>query len=190
MILEFIKDNKLLELRLQQNCRKKINSIKTLQMNYPITPAIRVLREKKIEFEPHVYEYVEKGGTKHSAEILKVDEHAVVKTLIFETNEKKPLIVLQHGDFQVSTKELARILKVKTAAPVAPEKASKLTGYLVGGTSPFGTKTKMPVYAEKTIFDLERIYINGGKRGFLVEIEPRVLKEILPIKEIEAATKD
>lgn len=159
-------------------------------MNYPITPAIRVLREKKVEFEPFVFDYVEKGGTKHSAEVLKVKEHAVVKTLIFETNEKKHLIVLQHGDLIVSTKELARILKVKSIASATPEKANKLTGYLVGGTSPFGTKTKMPVYAEKTIFDLERIYINGGKRGFLVAISPQVLKEILPIKEVEVGIEN
>ena len=159
-------------------------------MNYPITPAIRALREKKIEFEPHVFDYVEKGGTKHSAEVLGVDEHAVVKTLIFETNERKPLIVLQHGDFQVSTKELARILGVKTIAPAPPERANKLTGYLVGGTSPLGLKTKMPVYAEATIFDLERIYINGGKRGFLIEIEPRALEEVLNIKKVEATVKD
>ncbi|MDQ3750567.1 MAG: Cys-tRNA(Pro) deacylase [Acidobacteriota bacterium] len=154
-------------------------------MNYPITPAIRVLREKKIEFTPHVFDYVEKGATKHSSEFLKVDEHAVVKTLIFETNEKKPLVILMHGDYQVSTKNLARALKVKTVSPVAPEKANKLTGYLVGGTSPFGTKTKMPVYAEKTIFDLEKIYINGGKRGFLIAIEPRVLRDVLEIKAVE-----
>ncbi len=154
-------------------------------MNYPITPAIRALREKKIEFEPHDFEYVEKGGTRHSAEVLKVDEHAVVKTLIFETNEKKPLIVLMHGDWQVSTKELARLLNVKTIAPASPERANKLTGYLVGGTSPFGTKTKMPIYAEKTIFDLEKIYINGGKRGFLIAIEPRVLRDFLRIAAVE-----
>ncbi|HEY0428554.1 MAG TPA: aminoacyl-tRNA deacylase [Pyrinomonadaceae bacterium] len=159
-------------------------------MNYPVTPAIRVLREKKVEFEPHVFEYVEKGGTRHSAEVLNVDEHAVVKTLIFETSEKKPLIVLQHGDFQVSTKSLARILNVKTVAPVAPEKANKLTGYLVGGTSPFGVKTKMPIYAEKTIFDVERIYINGGKRGFLISINPKVLETVLEIKKIEAAVRE
>ncbi|MCD9187127.1 MAG: hypothetical protein LUM44_11890 [Pyrinomonadaceae bacterium] len=159
-------------------------------MNYPITPAIRVLREKKVEFEPFVFDYVEKGGTRHSAEVLKVEEHAVVKTLIFETNEKKPLIVLQHGDLVVSTKELARILKIKSVAPVTPEKANRLTGYLVGGTSPFGTKTKMPVYAEKTIFDLEKIYINGGKRGFLVAISPKVLKEILPIEEVEVGIEN
>lgn len=154
-------------------------------MDYPITPAIRVLRQHKIEFQPHVFEYVEKGGTKHSAAILGVNENAVIKTLVFETNEKKPLIVLMHGDLQVSTKELARIIKVKTVTPVSPEKANKLTGYLVGGTSPFGVKTRMPIYVEKTIFDLEKIYINGGKRGFLVAIEPKVLKEALQIQELE-----
>lgn len=154
-------------------------------MSYPITPAIRVLREKKVEFEPHIFDYVEKGGTKHSAQILGVNEHEVVKTLVFETNEKKPVIVLMHGNLQVSTKELARILKVKTIAPVTPEKANKLTGYLVGGTSPFGTKTKMPIYVEKTILGLEKIYINGGKRGFLVSIEPKVLREVLQIQEVE-----
>jgi Cys-tRNA(Pro) deacylase len=154
-------------------------------MNYPITPAVRFLRERRIEFEPRVFDYVEKGGTRHSSEMLGVDEHSVVKTLVFETNERKPLIVLQHGNFQVSTKALARILNVKTIAPVSPEKASKLTGYLVGGTSPFGIKTKMPVYVEKTIFDLSRIYINGGKRGFLIAIEPRVLKETLDVTQVE-----
>ncbi len=159
-------------------------------MNYPITPAVRFLRERSIEFQPHVFEYVEKGGTKHSSEVLGVDEHAVVKTLIFETNEKKPLIVLQHGDLQVSTKELARFLAVKAIAPVLPEKAQKLTNYLIGGISPFGLKTEMPIYAEKTIFDLPRIFINGGKRGFLLAIEPRVLKEVLPVEEIKAAVKE
>ncbi len=159
-------------------------------MNYPITPAIRVLRENKIEFEPRVFEYVEKGGTKHSAEVLKVDEHAVVKTLVFETSERKSLIVLMHGDRKVSTKELARFLEVKTIAPASPEKANNLTGYLVGGTSPFGLKTKMPVYAEATIFDLPKIFINGGKRGFLIAIEPKVLEQVLEIKKVAVATKD
>jgi Cys-tRNA(Pro) deacylase len=159
-------------------------------MNYPITPAIRVLREKKVEFEPHVFEYVEKGGTRHSAELLKVDEHAVIKTLIFETSERKPLVVLQHGDFEVSTKKLARILNFKTVAAIAAEKANKLTGYLVGGTSPFGTKTTMPIYAEKTIFDLAKIYVNGGKRGFLISINPHVFEEILEITKVEVAAKD
>ena len=154
-------------------------------MSYPITPAIRLLRQHKIDFHPHVFDYVEKGGTRASAEILGVDEHAVIKTLVFETNEKKPLIVLMHGDLQVSTKELARIIKVKTISPVSPEKANKLTGYLVGGTSPFGVKTKMPIYAEKTILDLSQIFINGGKRGFLVSLEPKILRKVLQIEEVE-----
>ncbi len=154
-------------------------------MDYPITQAIRVLREKKVEFEPHVFEYVEKGGTSHSSKELGVDEHEIIKTLIFETNEKKPLIVLMHGDLIVSTKNLARHLNVKSVAPVSPEKANNLTGYLVGGTSPFGVKTKMPIYAEKTIFDLSEIYINGGKRGFLVSINPQDLNQILKIEEVE-----
>ena len=156
-----------------------------MKTDYPITPAIRVLRDNKIEFEPHIFDYVEKGGTRASATSLGIDEHSIIKTLVFETNENKPLIVLMHGDLQVSTKELARILKVKTVAPAAPEKANKLTGYLVGGTSPFGTKTKMPIYVEKTIFDLSQIYINGGKRGFLVSIEPNILREVLQIEEVE-----
>jgi Cys-tRNA(Pro) deacylase len=142
------------------------------------------LRQKKIEFEPHVFEYVEKGGTRHSSEVLGVDEHAVIKTLVFETDAKKPLIVLMHGDAQVSTRNLARFLNVKTVAPAAREKANKLTGFLVGGTSPFGIKTKMPIYVEKTIFELSRIYINGGKRGFLIAIEPRVLKDVLEAQEV------
>jgi Cys-tRNA(Pro) deacylase len=153
-------------------------------MDYPITPAVRFLRKKNVEFVPRLYDYVEKGGTRASAETLGVDEHAVVKTLVFETNEKKPLIVLMHGDRQVSAKNLARFINVKSVAPVEPEKASKLTGYLVGGTSPFGTRMKMPVYVEKTIFELEEIYINGGKRGFLIGIAPEALR-ILDVEMVE-----
>lgn len=159
-------------------------------MNYPITPAIRVLRERKVDFEPFLYDYVEKGGTKHSAEALGVDEHSVVKTLVFETAEKKPLIVLQHGDLQVSTKELARILKTKSVTPATPERANKLTGYLVGGTSPFGLRTKIPIYAESTIFDLDRIWINGGKRGFLVAIDPAFLKTVLSVEPVTVASQN
>lgn len=154
-------------------------------MKYPITQAIRFLRQKKIEFEPHLFEYVEKGGTSHSSDVLGIDEHAVVKTLVFETNEKKPLLVLMHGDFQVSTKNLARHIGVKSVSPASAEKAHKLTGYIFGGTSPFALKTKMPIYAERTIFDLDKIFINGGKRGFLVEIKPDVLKGILKIEEVK-----
>jgi Cys-tRNA(Pro) deacylase len=159
-------------------------------MNYPITPAIRILREKKIDFEPHVFEYIEKGGTKHSSTMLNVDEHIIIKTLIFETNEKKPLIILMHGDLQVSTKNLARFLNVKSVAPVTPEKANKLSGYMVGGTSPFSVKTKMPVYAEKTIFNLPKIYINGGKRGFLISINPQILLDVLSVEKVEIGIKE
>jgi Cys-tRNA(Pro) deacylase len=153
-------------------------------MDHPITAAVRFLREKKVGFVPRIYDYVEKGGTGESARQLDVDEHAVIKTLILETNEKKPLVVLMHGDKLVSTKNLARHIGVKSVEPATPERASKHTGYLVGGTSPFGTRMAMPVYVESTIFDLEVIYINGGKRGFLVEIEPEVLKSALNIEEV------
>jgi len=153
-------------------------------MDYPITSAVRFLREKKIAFTPHLYNYVEHGGTRESAKQLGVDEHAVIKTLVFETNEKKPLIVLMHGDREVSTKNLARYIGVKTVGPAAAERAAKWTGYMFGGTSPFGTRTQMPVYVERTIFDLDKIYINGGKRGFLVEIDPRHLRT-LDVTEIE-----
>lgn len=152
--------------------------------DYPVTPAIRFLREKKAEFVPHLYEYVEKGGTSESAKQLGVDEHAVIKTLIFETNERKPLIVLMHGDRHVSAKNLARHIGVKSVEPADAARASKWTGYQFGGTSPFGTKLSMPVYVEKTIFDLDRIYINGGKRGFLVEIDASLLRCVLSVDEV------
>ena len=157
---------------------------------YPITQAIRFLREKKVDFVPHLYDYIEKGGTAESARQLSVNEHAIVKTLVFETNEKKPMIVLMHGDRQVSTKNLARHIGVKSVEPATPERASKWTGYLVGGTSPFGTRTAMPVYVEKTIFELDKIYINGGKRGFLVEIEPVILKDMLTLEEVDVGIEN
>ena len=156
-------------------------------MDYPVTPAVRLLRERRISFEPHLYEYEERGGTRHSAESLGVDEHAVVKTLVMETDERKPLIVLMHGDREVSTKGLARTIGAKSVRPCRPETAQKHTGYLVGGTSPFGTRAKMPVYAERTIFELPRVYLNGGKRGFLVSLDPRVLRDVLPVEEVEVA---
>jgi Cys-tRNA(Pro) deacylase len=155
--------------------------------DYPVTPAVRMLRDKKVQFGPHLYNYVEKGGTEHSAKELGVDEHAVVKTLVMETDQRKPLIILMHGDKEVSTKNLARALNVKSVQPCKPDVAQKHTGYMVGGTSPFGTRHEMPVYAERTIFELPKIYINGGKRGFLVSIEPQVLKGVLGAKEVEVA---
>ena len=155
-------------------------------MDHPITPAIRFLREKKIRFAPHLYKYVEHGGTRESAKQLGVDEHAVIKTLVFETSEKKPLVVLMHGDREVSTKNLARQIGVKSVEPASADRATKWTGYMFGGTSPFGTKMELPVYVERTIFDLNRIYINGGKRGFLVEIDPAGLRS-LNINEVDVA---
>jgi len=149
-----------------------------MSIDIPVTAAVRYLRENNVTFVPHLYKYVEKGGTSESARQLGVPEHAVVKTLVFETSDKNALIVLMHGDKEVSTKNLARHLGVKSVEPVTPDKASKLTGYLVGGTSPFGTRTKLQVFVEKTIFELDRILINGGKRGFLVEIVPEVLRSI------------
>ena len=156
-------------------------------MDYPVTPAVRLLREKKVSFAPRLYEYEERGGTRRSAEELGVDEHAVVKTLIMETEARKPLVVLMHGDREVSTKQLARSLGVKTVSPCDPQTAQKHTGYVVGGTSPFGTRARLPVYVERTIFGLPKIYINGGKRGFLVSIEPRALRDVLPVEEVEVA---
>jgi Cys-tRNA(Pro) deacylase len=156
-------------------------------MDYPVTPAVRLLRERGVAFEPHLYDYLERGGTRHSAESLGVEEHAVVKTLVMETEAHKPLVVLMHGDREVSTKQLARHLGVKSIGPCDFASAQKHTGYLVGGTSPFGTRARLPVYVERTIFDLPKIYINGGKRGFLVSIEPKVLRDVLPVEEVEVA---
>ena len=157
------------------------------KVNHPVTPAVRVLREKKIPFEPHLYEWEEKGGTAHSAEALGVPEHSVVKTLVMETDARKPLIILMHGDYEVSTKQFARVLETKAVAPCPTDKAQKLTGYMVGGISPFGTRTALPVYAEATIFDLPRIYLNGGKRGFLISINPRDLRRALAVTEVRVA---
>ena len=156
-------------------------------MDYPVTPAVRVLREKKVEFEPHLYEYEERGGTRRSASELGVDEHAVVKTLVMETDARRALLVLMHGDREVSTKRLARHIGAKSVRPCETQTAQRHTGYMVGGTSPFGTKSELPVYAERTIFDLPRIYINGGKRGFLVAIDPQVLRDVLPVEEVEVS---
>ena len=146
---------------------------------YPVTTAIRALREGKIPFSEHLYAYEEKGGTATSARELGVPEHCVIKTLIMEDDKKEPLIILMHGDCQVSTKELARQIGARSVVPCTPEAASRHTGYLVGGTSPFGTKRVLPVYVEASILDLDQIYINGGKRGFLVALAPPDLVKLL-----------
>jgi Cys-tRNA(Pro) deacylase len=149
------------------------------KVKYPKTNAIRFLEENKIPFEGFFYKYEERGGTKVSARELGVDEHIIVKTIIMEDESKKPFIVLMHGDKEISTKNLARILNVKAVSPCAPETANKHSGYIVGGTSPFGTRKNMPVFMEKSILDLEYIFINGGKRGFLVKINPRDVQRVL-----------
>ncbi|MBV2167511.1 MAG: Cys-tRNA(Pro) deacylase [Bdellovibrio sp.] len=146
---------------------------------FPMTLAIRQLLKENVSFSSHLYNYEEKGGTTVSSRELGVSEHSVIKTLVMETDSKEPLIVLMHGDLQVSTKQLARDLGVKTISPCKPEVADRHTGYQVGGTSPFGTKKKMPVYMEKSILDLEKIYINGGKRGYLVSLAPKEVVRVL-----------
>ncbi|MBI1920399.1 MAG: Cys-tRNA(Pro) deacylase [Geobacter sp.] len=148
----------------------------------PVTSAIRLLRGAGVAFTEHHYKYEEKGGTAVSARELGVDEHAVIKTLIMEDERKNPLIVLMHGDLQVSTKELARMIGTRSVTPCSPETANRHSGYLVGGTSPFGTRKAMPVYMEESILELPRIYINGGKRGFLVGVDPQdVVKLLKPV---------
>jgi Cys-tRNA(Pro) deacylase len=145
----------------------------------PMTPAVRALREAGVPFTEHPYAYVDRGGTAAFAAQAGVDEHAVVKTLVMEDDAKKPLVVLMHGDREVSVKELARTLGVKSVRPCAPETAERHSGYAVGGTSPFGLRKPMPVHVEATILDLPRIYINGGKRGFIVGIDPKDLVRVL-----------
>lgn len=152
---------------------------------YPVTPAIRALRQAQIAFESHLYEYEAQGGTAVSARELQVDEHCVIKTLVIEDENKHPFMILMHGDKQVSTKQLARDLKVKAVHPCTPEIANKHTGYLVGGTSPFGTKHPLTVYMEKTILELPTIYINGGKRGYLVSVSPQDILELLKVSLVE-----
>jgi len=155
--------------------------------DYPMTPAVRLLREKQIAFTPHLYTYEERGGTRASSAALGVPEHAVVKTLVMEAGPKSPLIVLMHGDMEVSTKQLARTLNVKQIAPCTEADVTRLTGYMTGGCSPFGTRTVLPVYAEATIFALPKIYINGGKRGFLVGIDPQDLRRAIAVTDVTVA---
>lgn len=153
----------------------------------PVTAAVRVLREHGVAFTSHPYAYEERGGTEVSARELGVDEHAVVKTLVMEDDARRPLVVLMHGDRAVSTKALARHLGVKTIAPCAPAVADRHSGYQVGGTSPFGTRRAMPVYVERSILDLPRIYINGGRRGYLVGIAPADLVRVLQPTVVDVA---
>ena len=151
------------------------------------TPATQWLKAHKVVFTEHPYDYVEHGGTEESARQLGLDEHLVVKTLVMQDQDAKPLIVLMHGDCKVSTKNLARQIGAKSVEPCKPEVANRHSGYLVGGTSPFGTRKDMPVYVEQSILELPRIAINGGRRGFLVQLDPQVCVQVLGAKPVNCA---
>lgn len=151
------------------------------------TPATALLRRHGVAFSEHAYEYVERGGTAESARQLGVDEHIVVKTLVMRDDKARPLIVLMHGDAQVSTKNLAREIGARSVEPCPPEAAQRASGYQIGGTSPFGTRREMPVYVEASVLELPRILINGGRRGYLVGIAPAALVELLGAKAVRCA---
>ena len=151
------------------------------------TPATQWLKAHGVVFTEHPYAYLEHGGTEHSAASLGLDEHMVVKTLVMQDQDARPLIVLMHGDRKVSTKNLARQIGAKTVEPCKPEVASRHSGYLVGGTSPFGTRREMPVYVEESILALPRIAINGGRRGYLVGIDPQVCTNVLGARPVQCA---
>jgi Cys-tRNA(Pro) deacylase len=153
----------------------------------PSTNATRLLRKQGVAYTEHLYRWEEGGGTAHSATSLGVDEHSVVKTLVMEDEAGKPLVVLMHGDRQVSTKALARHLGRKRISPCAPEVAQRHSGYMIGGTSPFGLRTPMPVLVERSVLDLPRIWINGGSRGFLVGIDPGDLARVMRPEPVEVA---
>ncbi len=153
----------------------------------PSTAAVRLLRQHRVNFSDHPYRYEEGGGTRVSARELGVDEHQVIKTLIMEDEKGNPLIMLMHGDREVSTKTLARLIGVKSITPCHPAVADRHSGYQVGGTSPFGTRKTMPVYCEESILGLERIYINGGKKGYLVALSPEDLRRVLNPTPVSAA---
>ncbi|OEZ47605.1 Cys-tRNA(Pro)/Cys-tRNA(Cys) deacylase YbaK [Janthinobacterium sp. MP5059B] len=154
------------------------------------TQATQLLRKHQVSFDEHPYPYEEHGGTSVSARELNVPEHAVIKTLVMQDEAAKPMIVLMHGDCKVSTKNLARAIGCKSVEPCKPEVAQRHSGYMIGGTSPFGTKKAMPVYVEESILALERIYINGGRRGFLVSLAPQVLVDLLQAKPVQCALQD
>ena len=148
------------------------------------------LKQHKVPFEDGIYEYVEHGGTAQAAACFGVDEHNVVKTLIMQDEHEKPLVILMHGDCEVSTKNLARQIGAKHVSPCKPEQAQRNSGYFVGGTSPFGTKKHMPVYVESSILELDKIFINGGRRGYQVGIDPKVLTDVLDAKPVNCANPD
>jgi len=151
------------------------------------TPATQFLKRHRVAFGEHPYDYVDHGGTAESSRELGVEEHVVVKTLIMQDEHAKPLVVLMHGDKTVSTKNLARQIGCKSVEPCKPEVAQRHSGYMIGGTSPFGTKKAMPVYVEQSVLDLDKIYLNGGRRGYLIGIAPQLLTELLGAKAVTCA---
>jgi len=151
------------------------------------TPATQLLKANRVDYTEHPYEYLEHGGAQHSAQVLGWDPYTVVKTLIMQDQDAKPLVVLMHGNRKVSTKNLARQIGAKSVEPCKPEVANRHSGYLVGGTSPFGTRRAMPVYIEETILALPRILINGGRRGYLVGISPQVCVQLLGARPVQCA---
>ena len=151
------------------------------------TPATAMLKANKVTFTEHPYDYLEHGGAQHSAEMLGVDPFTVVKTLIMQDQDAKPLVVLMHGNRKVSTKNLARQIGAKSVEPCKPDVANKHSGYLVGGTSPFGTRRQMPVYVEESVLALPRILINGGRRGYLVGLTPDVCVQLLNARAVQCA---
>lgn len=153
------------------------------------TPATQFLRQHRLSFSEHPYSYEEHGGTATSSLALGVEEHQVVKTLVMQDETARPLIVLMHGDCQVSTKNLARQIGCKSVVPCKPEVAQRHSGYMIGGTSPFGTRKAMPIYVEQSILSLPIIYINGGRRGFLIGITPQIIVEVLKAQSVECALK-
>ncbi|MCB9524820.1 MAG: aminoacyl-tRNA deacylase [Myxococcales bacterium] len=157
------------------------------KQKFPVTAATRALKAARVAHTPHLYEYVERGGTAASSAALGVDEHRVIKTLIFQTDAGDPLVVLMHGDRAVSAKELARHLAVKTVEPCDPAVAERHSGYQVGGTSPFGLRKPLPVYVEASILDLPQVYVNGGKRGFLVQLDPQAFVQALGAQPVAVA---
>jgi Cys-tRNA(Pro) deacylase len=155
----------------------------------PVTPGVRLLRDKSIAFVPRFYEYEERGGTAHSAAALGVPEHEVVKTLVMQTDDRRTILILMHGDCAVSTKQLARLLGVKHVEPCDAATALRQTGYQFGGTSPFGTRHSLPVFVERTILDLTVLHVNGGKRGFLVSMTPADLRRAIAFTEVDVAIR-
>ncbi|WP_295988134.1 aminoacyl-tRNA deacylase [uncultured Variovorax sp.] len=151
------------------------------------TPATQLLRAHRVEFTEHPYEYVEHGGAQRGAEMLGLDPFTVIKTLVMQDQDAKPLIVLMHGNRTVSTKNLARQIGAKSVEPCKPEVAQRHSGYMVGGTSPFGTRREMPVYVESSILELPRIVLNGGRRGYLIGIDPQVCVALLGAKPVQCA---